>query len=169
MNGAASVFDLIVSLLLICVLAYVSIRLLGRRAAGFGSHRLVRITSATSLGQHKSLQTVVVDGKTVLLLGVGSHVECVARFDDPDLAERMLRGYGDDDALALVKPAFSWLFSLRRKKFTGQDDGLPFESQLFDRLETLKNRRQQVVQEATQDGQGVSADDDVSDRNGRSL
>ncbi len=167
MNGFSSVFELIVSLLLICALAYVSIRLLGKRAAGFGSNRLVRITSATSLGQHKSLQTVVVDGKTVLLLGVGSHVECVARFDDPDLAERLLRGGGDDAALALVKPAFSWLLSLRAKKSIGRDNGQPFENQLLDRLETLKTRRQQVYREATRDGQDFGSDDDGSDRNGR--
>ncbi len=167
MNGFSSVFDLIVSLLLICVLAYVSIRLLGKRTAGFGSNRLVRITSAASLGQHKSLQTVVVDGKTVLLLGVGSNVECVARFDDPDLAERLLRGGGDDAALALVKPAFSWLASLRSKRSLGRDAGPSFERQLFDRLETLKTRRQQVYRDTIQDGHSVGEAVREADRDER--
>ncbi|MHB1627315.1 MAG: FliO/MopB family protein [Bacilli bacterium] len=160
-------FDLIVSLLLICVLAYVSIRLLGKRAAGFGSHRLVRIASTTSLGQHKSLQTVVVDGKTVLLLGVGSNVECVARFDDPDLAERLLRGGGDDAALALVRPAFSWLASLRSKSPLGRDAGPSFEKQLFDRLETLKTRRQQVYSDTIRDGRSVGQTVREADRDER--
>lgn len=91
MTGAWAEIKVLLSLAFVVSLAYIAMRALGRKSAlvspGVGA---VQNVGAVPLAPGKSLQVVVVDRRTVLILGVAAHVECVARFDDPDLAEKLL-------------------------------------------------------------------------------
>ncbi|PWI58198.1 flagellar biosynthetic protein FliO [Sulfoacidibacillus thermotolerans] len=149
MNGFASAFEFLLSLLFIIFLAIVSIRLLGKKTLDLSGNRYVRIISAQSLGQNKSLHTVVVDDKTVLLVGVGTHVELVARFDDTALAEKLLAADKGrrETANSMFYPAFSWLDAKWRKvRSVDQDEVKPdFSVFLRDRFELLKSKRQEAL------------------------
>ena len=90
MNNFSTGLKMILSLGLIALLAYYTIRLLGRRNFKQSGNQLIKVVSGHLLAPNKHLQVVIVDDKTVLLLGVGANVECVARFDDQDFAQRML-------------------------------------------------------------------------------
>lgn len=144
---------LIFSLLFILALAYASIRLLGRRSAGFAHQRLVRVVTALPLGgANRTLQVVVVDEKTVLLLGAGANVECVGRFDDPDLARRLLEQSASASALPFAPSAVSRLLSRlkgRPREF-GEDKESPargpdFAKVLSARLEEAMEKREDAV------------------------
>ncbi|MCY0875299.1 MAG: flagellar biosynthetic protein FliO [Firmicutes bacterium] len=131
------------SLLLIIFLAYFSIRFLGRRSGMMNSHALIKVAHSQQLGQNKSVHAIVVDEKTVLLIGAGAHLETLARFDDPDLAERLLAQQngqllaGEGSAVKLV----AWLRerTARRKSGKAQEDA--FSTLVRQRLEDLQKSR----------------------------
>jgi flagellar protein FliO/FliZ len=158
---------LILSLLFILALAYACIRLLGRRSAGFSRQRVVRVVTALPLGgANRTLQVVVVDEKTVLLLGVGANIECVGRFDDPDLARRLLEQTVSASALPFTPTAISKLVSRLkgRPQNAGTDKGSrargpDFAKVLSVRLAEAMERREGAVQ-SFENGQ---AERDVSD------
>ena len=107
MIGGWTEIKLLLSLAFVVLLAYAAIRMLGRKSAvlsaGVGP---VQNVGALPLGPGKSLQVVVVDRRTVLILGIAANVECVARFDDADLAERLLAG-ANGTRRAFLPPALS--------------------------------------------------------------
>ncbi len=150
MNGFLSAVELILSLLFIIVLAIVSIRLLGRKALTLSSNRYVRVVAAQTLGQNKALHTVIVDDKTVLLIGVGTHVELVARFDDEELAQKLTKGdQRNDTASSLLVPAFTWLTAKLHKDKTGEPQGSQTDFSVFlkERFEALQSKRREVLGE----------------------
>lgn len=168
MSGFASVAELMISLLFIIALAVVSIRLLGKKALALSSNRYVRVVAAQSLGQNKSLHTVIVDEKTVLLVGVGTHVELVARFDDEQLAEKLAPGGRENDLQgSRLYPSFSWLISLWKQKRTSETHSQDpdFGEYLRERFEHVQMRRQDVLREKESsersDGAQVREDDAV--------
>ncbi len=102
---------LLLSLLLVVLIAYATIRILGRRPALSARTGPLQNVAVLPLAPGKTLQVVVLDERIVLVLGIAANVECVARFDDPDLAEKLLSGAG-------VPPVFfpRFLSRWRQKK-----------------------------------------------------
>lgn len=130
----------VLSFCFILVLAYYTIRLLGKRVpSAHGRSRVLRIVSAHPLGQNKTLQVVVFDEKTVLLLGVGSDVSCVARFDDEELVARLTRTQRESQ---IVEPAFSWLQN-RLQKQGALTDEAAFSELLSNRIDGIMKYRTQ--------------------------
>ncbi|OPG15666.1 FliO/MopB family protein [Ferroacidibacillus organovorans] len=130
----------VLSFFFILVLAYYSIRLLGKRVpSAQGRSRVLRVVSAHPLGQNKTLQVVVFDEKTVLLLGVGSDVSCVARFDDEELVARLTRTQRESQ---IVEPAFSWMRN-RLQKNRALSDEAAFSELLSKRIDGMKQYRSQ--------------------------
>ena len=143
MSAFWSDFKLILSLAFIVALAYVSIRLLGKRASRLGGQRAVRIVAALPLGANKTLQVVVVDEKAVLLLGVGANIENVARFDDPELAAKLLR-QADEPALPGISgQPFTWLSD--RARAAGGAGRPDFAQMLKARLSDMVGKREEAL------------------------
>ena len=150
MSAFWSDFKLILSLAFIVALAYVSIRLLGKRASRLGGQRAVRIVAALPLGANKTLQVVVVDEKAVLLLGVGANIENVARFDDPELAAKLLR-QADEPALpGLSGQPFAWL-SDRARSAGGGAGRTDFAQMLKARLSDMVGKREEALRDLPAD------------------
>ena len=109
MSGGWTEIKLLLSLAFVVLLAYAAIRMLGRKSAvlsaGVGP---VQNVGALPLGPGKSLQVVVVDRRTVLLLGIAANVECVARFDDAQLADRLLAEVDRTRPGFLVRALSNW-------------------------------------------------------------
>lgn len=114
MIGGWTEIKLLLSLVFVVVLAYGAIRALGRKSAllsaSFGP---VQNVGALPIAPGKSLQVVVVDRRTVLILGIAANIDCVARFDDADLAERLL-ALVDGTRRAFLPPALSAWWRKRR-------------------------------------------------------
>lgn len=91
MGAFESGLQVIFSLVVIIVIAVVGIRFLGRKSTGFGTHPLFRVVHAQTLGPNKSVYAMVIDEKTVLLIGAGSTIETLAQFDDPEFAHKLLQ------------------------------------------------------------------------------
>ena len=101
MIGGWTEIKLLLSLAFVVLLAYGAIRMLGRKSALLSaSVGPLQTVGALPLAPGKSLQVVVVDRRTVLILGIAANIECVARFDDAHLAERLLAD------LERTRPAF---------------------------------------------------------------
>jgi flagellar protein FliO/FliZ len=121
-------------------LAYYALRLLGKRTVGSARHKAVRVMSGQSLGTGKSLHVVVVGEKTVLLLGVGTNVECVGRFDDPELAAQVLMDAGP----AAMTRRVSWLRRGSVPLFARSKEG-DFNRVLGDLLQDVRGRRSEAL------------------------
>lgn len=136
---------LILGLLFIVFLAYYSIRLLGRKTAGFLRGRAIRTVQVQSLGPGKSLHVLVVDGKSVLILGVSSQVECIARFDEEPLARKLIEEAEQrESGLGIpggVRAGWSaGLRGLRRP----QSSETPFANVLDERLRSIRSSRERI-------------------------
>lgn len=155
--------DMVVSVVLIVGLAYYSIRLLGRRSGGRAANQLIRVVSAQSLGANKTLQVVVVDEKTVLLVGVGANVDCLARFDDQEMATRLL-ATSASKRLPVSSLPFSWIkdkLSARRAP-----DG-DFSAFLATRMERLKGDRTRVLQDLERDSAHIGQQREDQNQEGK--
>lgn len=140
---------LIAGLLFIIALAYYSIRLLGRQTAALSRNRFIKIVSAQPLGQNKSLQVVVIDDKTVLVLGVASQIDCVARFDDRDLAEKLLSETRTRDFPTRLP--FGWIseYFQTRARGRGKRQVSDFADVLNDRMRSIRDTREREYDQVT--------------------
>lgn len=152
-GGLGSVFSFLLSLVFIIILAVVSIRLLGRKT-GFGSNqRIVRVTTVVPLGTNKSLQVVVIGKNRVLLIGVGSHVEPLASFEDEELAAELLQS----TAHTLIPNGSSWLDRLAVLRKLQPVKRTKHETSEWatvqDRLEMLRHRRSDLFRDSNKEDQ----------------
>lgn len=155
MNGSGffSYSYALIVLLFIIALAYYSIRWLGFRAQKTLHNPLVRQVATLSLGQNKTLQVVVVDEKTVLILGVGSSIEPIAQLDDPDLAYRLLLDQEKRLTPNLAVPFGRIVHGVtERVKRKGKQGNEPnFADLLKHHLTTIKDRRTQAAEKFSKD------------------
>lgn len=149
------------SLLLIVLLAYGSIRFLGRKAGVMNSHALIKMVHSQQMGQNKSIHALVIDEKTVLIVGAGSQLETLARFDDADLAKRLL----DQQTRQLFNAEGAWpkaLTWLQRRGFIKrkqEDEQQVFSALVKRRLDDLSAlRREQFSQLDEQHGKEQQPD-----------
>jgi flagellar biogenesis protein FliO len=158
--------QLIGSLLLIVFLAYVSLRLIGRRTGMVQSQGVIRLVHTQALGQNKSIHALVIDEKTVLLVGAGSQIETLARFDDEQLAQKLLAAQdrsllGAGQALpAIVK---LWMGKRRPKRARDSETG-EFAALFKTRLDDLSQRRTERLSDfepARSEEQRLAPDDDA--------
>jgi len=140
------------SLLVIIFLAYMTIRLLGRKTGAFGGHPLIRLVHSQALGPNKSVHAIVVDEKTVLLIGSGSTLETLARFDDEELAKRLLLPAHPMWQTRKTVPAILAALGNRMtsaRKGTEQDR--EFSLLVKKRLNDLSDKRAQAFSELSDD------------------
>ncbi len=156
MNGSGffSYSYALIVLLFIIALAYYSIRWLGVRGQKALHNPLIRQVAALSLGQNKTLQVVVVDEKTVLILGVCASIEPIAQLDDADLARRLLLDQEKRMTQTKLTVSVERLVQgvakhLQHKERQGNEPD--FADLLKRHLSTVKDRRTEAAEEFSKD------------------
>ena len=145
-----SVLQLIFALAIIIAIIYLLIRFLSTRTNLARGH-VFRSLGAHSLGTNRSVHAVAM-GDKVYVLGVGEDVTLIDTVDDPDLIEQ-LRGTEADLAIAPVSGLQNLLGRFRSRAQAPQAEEIPinelnemsFDATLREKLNTLKEKRQQAV------------------------
>jgi len=145
------------SLIVIIVIAVVGIRFLGRKSTGFGTHPLFRVVHAQTLGANKSVYAMVIDEKTVLLIGAGSTIETLAQFDDPEFAHKLLQptrpgwqpgGWANQVARVITS---------NRGRPRKDDSRSDFAGIVRERMREMSNQRARALSELARDQDGKSS------------
>ena len=152
-----SVIQLVFALAIIIAIIYLLIRFLSTRTNLSRGH-VIRSLGAHSLATNRSVHAVAV-GDKVYLLGVGENVTLLDTVDDPEVIEQ-LRGAETNAPMAPVNGLQNLLGRFRSRSQAPQAEEIPinelnelsFDATLREKLNNLKEKRQQAVDE-WQEGQ----------------
>lgn len=141
-----SMIQLVVALAIIIALIYLLIRFLSKRTNMRGGQAFQTLATH-SLTTNRSVHVLAV-GDKVYLLGVGDDVTMLDTITDPDLIEQ-LRSNSQAGMLGSRSGWQDLLERLRPKSRTQAEEiqlqDLPFDAALREKLQTLKEKRQQTV------------------------
>lgn len=149
-SGTGSVIGYLVqvifSLGFIVVLIFFLLRFLGRRQAA-QSHGPIKVISAATLGNGKTLQVVMI-GESLYIVGVGDNVQLLRRIEPGDEVDLIL---ADAEIKPLKNPfSLDWL-PFRKKKqqdeeilFSSDVDDKTFQELLQGQWNEVKNRPHQA-------------------------
>lgn len=134
----------IFALLFVVGLLFALLKFINRKNRMFDQHRLMKNIGGLSLGQHKSIQLVVI-GESYYLIGVGDEVRLLKEITDPDEIQN-LESYFDADELQTPPGIVNKLLTmLPNKKGTASNDGddqsSDFGKIFTSRLDELKAER----------------------------
>jgi flagellar protein FliO/FliZ len=141
-----SLIQLIFALGIIIAIIYLLIRFLSSRTR-LSSGNVFQTIGAHSLTNNRSVHMVAVEDK-VYLLGVGENITLLDTIQDADLIDRLKQPV--QEGFASPFDGMQKLFKMLRSKSQTQSEeitvvDLPFDATLRDKLNQLKEQRQQAV------------------------
>lgn len=141
-----SLVQLIFALGIIIAIIYLLIRFLSSRTR-LASDNVFQTLGAHSLATNRSVHMVAVEDK-VYVLGVGENITLLDKIEDADLIER-LKQATQENVTSPVDGVQKLFNRLRPTQKTQSEEikvvDLPFDATLRDKLNQLKEQRQQVV------------------------
>ena len=134
----------ILALLFVVGLLFALLKFINRKNRMFNQHRLMKNVGGLSLGQHKSIQLVVI-GESYYLIGVGEEVRLLKEITDPEEIQS-LKSYFDGDELqtppGLVNKLLTMLPNRKGTASNDSDDQSSDFGKIFTtRLDELKAER----------------------------
>ena len=134
----------IFALLFVVGLLFALLKFINRKNRMFDQHRLMKNIGGLSLGQHKSIQLVVI-GESYYLIGVGEEVRLLKEITDPEEIQN-LESYFEDDELqsppGIVNKVLTMLPTKKGTASNDSDDQSSDFGKIFTtRLDELKAER----------------------------
>lgn len=128
------------------------LKFMNSRNRAYDKNRLMKNMGGISLGQHKSIQLVVI-GDTHYLIGVGDDVRLLKEITDPEELEK-LRSFYKESQVESTKGLLEQLLM----KFTKKDKANPYQSEentdfsqlLNSRLDEMKEERNRQISRLTE-------------------
>ncbi|WP_438317629.1 flagellar biosynthetic protein FliO [Sporosarcina sp. FA9] len=157
-NLGSSVGDYIkalFALVFVIGLLYALLKFINRRNRLYDKTRLMKNMGGISLGQHKSIQLVVI-GETYYLIGVGDDIRLLKEVTDADEIEKLTEFYQDDAtplASGVLEKLLNKLSGKESKKQTESSDEPTEFSTIFNtRLDEMKVERKRQLSRLTEKG-----------------
>lgn len=160
-DGAAvgtSVTDyirVVFALVFVIGLLYGLLRFVNRKNRLYDKTRLMKNMGGLSLGQHKSIQLVVI-GESYYLIGVGDDIRLLKEINDPDEVKVLVEFYEGKDmepptATGMLNRLLTKLTGKQTTKQAGQaDEPLEFSHLFQSRLDELKEERKRQIDRLTE-------------------
>ncbi|CAM3357324.1 flagellar biosynthetic protein FliO [Marinicrinis lubricantis] len=153
-SGFSSFVYVCVVLLIIIGLIVVILRFLGKKNKMLFSHPGLRVVSAISLAQNKSLQLVEV-GEKIYVLGVGDDISVIDTIASAEEKDQLLYLLESKQAETLSSKWSDWLNRMRspkkdEKETMDHDDAASFQQVMmekFNRISDQKQKLQDLLQE----------------------
>ncbi|MCG7342880.1 flagellar biosynthetic protein FliO [Sporosarcina sp. ACRSL] len=131
------------ALLFVIGLLLALLKFINRKNRMFDQHRFIKNVGGLSLGQHKSIQLVVI-GDSYYLIGVGDEVRLLKEITDPKEI-KALESYFDEDELQSPPGIMSKLLTMlpQNKADTSlnSDEPADFKKMFITRLDELRAER----------------------------
>lgn len=143
----------VLALAFVIGLLYALLKFINRKNRMYDKNRLMKNMGGIPLGQHKSIQLVVI-GDSYYLIGVGDEIRLLKEITDPDEIDKLLEYY-EDDGLDTPANIISTLLKKvsNKKETTGNDNPYnspDFSKQFNARLDEMKEERKRHIGRLTE-------------------
>lgn len=136
------------ALVFVVGLLFVLLKFVNRKNRLYDKNRLMKNMGGISLGQHKSVQLVVI-GESYYLIGVGEDIRLLKEITDKDEIEKLTEFYGDDH----VDAGVGWLdriLSMKKQRKKESEQTTDFSNVFNTRLDEMKEERQRHIRQLTE-------------------
>ncbi|MFD1928691.1 flagellar biosynthetic protein FliO [Sporosarcina siberiensis] len=143
------------ALVFVIGLLYALLKFINRRNRLYDKTRLMKNMGGISLGQHKSIQLVVI-GETYYLIGVGDDIRLLKEVTDADEIEKLTEFYQDDAAplaSGILEKVLNKLSGKKnQEKEESRDEPTEFSTIFNTRIDEMKEERKRQLSRLTEKG-----------------
>lgn len=154
-SSAGDYIKTLFALVFVIGLLYALLKFINRRNRLYDKTRLMKNMGGISLGQHKSIQLVVI-GETYYLIGVGDDIRLLKEVTDADEIEKLTEFYQEDAtplASGMLEKMLNKLSGKENKKQSESTDEPTEFSTIFNtRLDEMKEERKRQLSRLTEKG-----------------
>lgn len=143
---------IIFALIFVIALLYGVLRFLNSRNTKYQHSKMMQNLGGISLGAQKSVQIVKI-GHSLYLVGVGDNVNMLKEITDDNEKETLIALYNEKQVQPIQgTPLLGLLKKLQKPKQTEtQKEDVDFKQQFADRLEKIKQQRNEELQQLNQE------------------
>ena len=132
---------------------FVLLKFVNRKNRMYDKNRFMKNMGGLSLGQHKSIQLVVI-GESYYLVGVGDDVSLLKEISDPEEIDKLIEFYKGDD-LEVAKGMLSRIIgkmtgASTKDPTTKTEDSADFGDLFKTKLDEMKEERQRHISRLTE-------------------
>ena len=152
-SSVGDYIKVMVALLFVVGLLYGLLKLVNRKNRLYDKNRFMKNMGGLSLGQHKSIQLVVI-GESYYLVGVGDDVSLLKEISDPEEIDKLVEFYKGDD-LEVAKGMLSRIIGkmtgiTTKDSTTKKEDSADFSDLFKTKLDEMKEERQRHISRLTE-------------------
>lgn len=152
-SSVGDYIQVMVALLFVVGLLYGLLKLVNRKNRLYDKNRFMKNMGGLSLGQHKSIQLVVI-GESYYLVGVGDDVSLLKEISDPAEIDKLVEFYKGDD-LEVAKGMLSRIIGkmtgvTSKDSTTKTEDSADFGELFKTKLDEMKEERQRHISRLTE-------------------
>ncbi len=152
-SSVGDYIKVMVALLFVVGLLYGLLKLVNRKNRLYDKNRFMKNLGGISLGQHKSIQLVVI-GESYYLVGVGDDVSLLKEITDPEEIDKLVEFYKGDDlevAKGMLSRILEKLTGATKNVPTSQsDESADFGNLFKTKLDEMKEERQRHISRLTE-------------------
>jgi len=152
-SSVGDYIKVMVALLFVVGLLYGLLKLVNRKNRLYDNNRYMKNMGGLSLGQHKSIQLVII-GDSYYLVGVGDDVSLLKEITDPAEIDKLVEFYKGDDlevAKGMLSRILEKLTGASKNTTTSQSDESADFGDLFQtKLDEMKEERQRHISRLTE-------------------
>lgn len=136
------------ALVFVIGLLFALLKFVNRKNRMYDKNRLMKNMGGISLGQHKSVQLVVI-GESYYLIGVGEDVRLLKEITSKEEIERLIEFYDDDYSDARTG-LLDRLLSMKKQTKKENEQTTDFSNVFNTRLDEMKEERQRHIRQLTE-------------------
>ena len=152
-SSAGDYIKVIFSLLFVVGLLYGLLKFVNRKNRLYDKSRFMKNMGGISLGQHKSIQLVVI-GESYYLIGVGDDIRLLKEITDPNEIAELVDFYEGDNTETATGTLNRILMKMTRKSEVVQtertEDSTDFSNLLNSKLDEMKEERKRHISRLTE-------------------
>ena len=153
-SSAGDYIKTLFALVFVLGLLFGLLKFVNRKNKLYDKNRLMKNMGGISLGQHKSIQLVVV-GESYYLIGVGDDIRLLKEITDPDEIDKLVEFYAGDTsteiASGLLNKILAKVAGKSKKDLNVKTEESPDFSTVFQsRLEEMKEERKRHISRLTE-------------------
>ncbi|QNK86937.1 flagellar biosynthetic protein FliO [Sporosarcina sp. resist] len=153
-SSAGDYIKTLFALVFVLGLLFGLLKFVNRKNKLYDKNRLMKNMGGISLGQHKSIQLVVI-GESYYLIGVGDDIRLLKEITDPDEIDKLVEFYAGDNNTEIVSGMLNRILA----KVTGKsksdsnmktEESSDFSTVFQTRLEEMKEERKPHISRLTE-------------------
>lgn len=153
-SSAGDYIKTLFALVFVLGLLFGLLKFVNRKNKLYDKNRLMKNMGGISLGQHKSIQLVVI-GESYYLIGVGDDIRLLKEITDPDEIDKLVEFYASDNSTEIVSGMLNRILA----KVTGKsksdsnvktEESSDFSTVFQTRLEEMKEERKRHISRLTE-------------------